>query len=57
MTLTNVWTLEMSAAGDKSFGKLDKPVKQRVIRFFEERIIPHANPRRLGKPLSGDLAG
>lgn len=42
-------------AADKDFDKLDKPIKQKIISFFEERILVSPNPRSLGKRLQGSL--
>lgn len=57
MVLIDSWFLEMTKEADKAFGKLDKPVKQRIINYFETRVLNDKNPRRLGKPLSGNLTG
>jgi len=47
----------MSKEADKSFKKLDKPIKQRIICFFEERVLLADNPRTFGKALVGWLSG
>lgn len=57
MVSISSWSLEMTKEADKAFGKLDKPIKQRIISYFEKRILVDKNPRRLGKPLSGNLTG
>jgi mRNA interferase RelE/StbE len=57
MGLTDIWQLEMSKEADKELGRLDKPIKQRVIDFFEKRVLPSGTPRQFGKALAGDLAG
>ncbi len=56
MTSTNSWSLSITADANKSFGKLDKPVQQKITKFFEERILPSHNPRQLGKQLKGNLS-
>ncbi|WP_232224378.1 type II toxin-antitoxin system RelE family toxin [Candidatus Paracaedibacter symbiosus] len=57
MASTSSWHLAMTNEADKAFNKLDKPIKQRIIKFFEERVLPQPNPRQFGKMLVGDLAG
>lgn len=57
MVLTNIWQLEMSKEADNGLGRLDKPVKQRIIDFFEKRVLPSENPRQFGKALTGRFVG
>lgn len=57
MVSSKVWLLEMSKEADKSFNRLDKPIKQRIISFFEERVLLADNPRSIGKALVGGLSG
>ena len=47
----------MSKEADKAFSRLDRPIKQRVIKFFEERILPTQKPQQLAKPLTENLSG
>jgi mRNA interferase RelE/StbE len=47
----------MTKTADKSFSKLDKPTRQRIIDFFEDRVLPSGNPRRFGKRLVGHWSG
>lgn len=51
------WHLKMTKEADKAFNKLDKPIKQRFINFFEERVINQQNPRQSGKALTGKYTG
>lgn len=57
MALTEGWRLEMSQEADKDFGRLGKPVKKRIISFFEERVLAASSPRLFGKALTGRWAG
>lgn len=50
------WTIEITARADKAIGKLDKPIAIRIIRKLED-IAKLENPRSIGKPLTGRLAG
>ncbi len=56
MTSTNSWSFSMTADASKAFGKLDKSAQQRIIRFFEERVLFSSNPRQFGKQLKGNLS-
>ena len=51
------WALEFDARALKSLRKLDKQAQQDILRYCRERIAGDADPRRLGKPLSGSKAG
>lgn len=55
MALTDNWRFEMTKEADKALNHLDKPVKQRIISYFENRVLKSENPRQLGKPLNGKL--
>lgn len=57
MTSTKVWQFEMTKEAEKAFSRLDKIIKQRIINFFEDRVLPAKDPRLLGKPLIGKLEG
>lgn len=57
MVSTKIWQLEMSKEADKDLDRLDKPIKQRIIDFFEDRVLLHGNPRLFGKALTGRLNG
>ena len=50
------WRIEFTKNAAKQFAKLDKPVKQRIIDFLENRLTSMENPRQLGKALQGPLA-
>ena len=51
------WHLKMTKEADKAFNKLDKPIKQWFINFFEELVINQQNPRQSGKALTGKYIG
>ena len=36
---------------------LDKPVRNRILQFFNERVSVHPDPKQLAKPLHGKLSG
>lgn len=51
------WTVEFDPRALNELEKLDRIAQKRIVRFLEERIPSRANPRDLGKALSGDKAG
>ncbi len=51
------WSVEFDNAAAKELRKLDRQAQQDILRYFRERIAIDDDPRRLGKPLSRDLAG
>ena len=51
------WTVEFDDAAAKELRKLDRQAQSDILRHFRERIATDEDPRRFGKPLSGELAG
>lgn len=51
------WKIEFDFDVEKDLRKLGHSAQQRIINYLKEKIIPAENPRVLGKPLSGNLAG
>lgn len=51
------WSVEFDDAAAKELRKLDRQAQQEILRYLRERIATEEDPRRLGKPLSRDLAG
>ena len=51
------WTVEISAFAEKQLGKLDRQVARRILGWLDDRIEGCKDPRHLGEPLRGDLAG
>lgn len=51
------WNVEFDDRAAKELRKLDKHAQTDILRYFRERIATDENPRRFGKPLSGNLAG
>jgi mRNA interferase RelE/StbE len=51
------WKIEFNPKVEKQFLKLDAPIKQRILRFLDERIRNSANPRAVGEALEGSELG
>ena len=52
-----VWRIEFSPLAEKTLGKLDREIAQRILRFLHERIAPLDDPRQLGEALKGSALG
>ncbi len=52
-----IWKVRFRESARRDLERLDRAVQRRIIRFLRERIATNEDPRRLGKPLSGKLAG
>ena len=50
------WTIEFDKRVAKDLRALDKQAANRILDYLNERIAPLDDPRRLGKPLSGEWA-
>jgi len=51
------WSVEFDDAAAKELRRLDRQAQHLILSYFRERIATREDPRRFGKPLSGDLAG
>jgi len=51
------WQIEFIKKAKKEFLCLDKQTRSRIIKFLEDNLVKHNNPRSLGKALHGNLAG
>jgi mRNA-degrading endonuclease RelE of RelBE toxin-antitoxin system len=40
------WQIEFTSTAAKQFSKLDKPVKERIISFLENRLATIDNPKQ-----------
>jgi mRNA interferase RelE/StbE len=51
------WRIEFSPLAEKSLGKLDRQIAQRILRFLHERVAPLDDPRQIGEALKGPSLG
>ncbi len=49
------WQVKFLEGAEKQFDKLDKTTRRTINRYIKERLLTPENPRRFGKPLSGEL--
>ncbi len=51
------WTIEPSETSRRQFQKLDRQTAKRIGDFLKLRVAQAADPRWVGKAMSGPLAG
>lgn len=50
------WTIKYSDSTLKELRRIDKPQRQRIVRYLDE-VISSGQPRNFGKALTGNLSG
>ena len=51
------WRVELSEQVRRQLQRLDREPRRRIERFMVERLTTEEDPRRLGAPLQGTMAG
>jgi len=51
------WRVEFTSRAERELGRLDAPIRVRILKFLAERVAAAGNPRTLGKALTGSHAG
>lgn len=51
------WTIKFDDRAAKELRKLDRQVQKDILNYLRKRIATKEDPRRFGKPHSGDKAG
>lgn len=51
------WTIEYARSVAKTARTMDPPTRTRIRTFLEQRVAALADPREIGDPLKGELAG
>ena len=57
MTAARIWRVEFDRDAARDLRKLGADAQRRVLRYLRERIATAQDPRRFGRPLTGDLKG
>lgn len=52
-----VWKIEFDPRARDELARLDKPIAQRIARFFSGRVANLEDPRSIGGPLHGPRLG
>ncbi len=51
------WRVEFDRDAARELRKLGEPARRTILRYLRERIVTAEDPRRFGKPLTGEFAG
>jgi len=51
------WTVELSQQAQDDMAALDAPVRRRIQRFIDDRLLTLRDPRQIGEALTGTLKG
>src|SRR3984885_46335 len=57
MSQSPVWRVEFDADAVRDLRKLGATAERAILRYLRQRIATSDDPRRFGKPLTGDLKG
>jgi len=52
-----MWRVEYSDLAAANILRLNKPERERILKFFRERVPNHPDPKQLAETLSGPLRG
>ncbi len=53
----SAWRVEFDRDAARELRKLGEPARRTILRYLRERIATADDPRRFGKPLTGEFAG
>jgi mRNA interferase RelE/StbE len=51
------YRVKILSVAEKALGKLDKPVRERALKFLRDELPKLENPRSIGAALSGSKLG
>lgn len=51
------WTVEIGEFAESQLMKLDRPVRERILNYLNDRIEGCKDPRHFGEALKGDKLG
>jgi mRNA interferase RelE/StbE len=57
MSADRIWRVEFLADAARDLRKLGSDAERSILRYLRERIAVADDPRRFGRPLTGDLKG
>jgi mRNA interferase RelE/StbE len=49
--------IEFNEVAKADLLRLDKQVRERILKFLADRVAPHPVPQQLAEPLAGELKG
>jgi mRNA interferase RelE/StbE len=57
MAEARLWRVEFDRDAARDLRKLGADAERKILRYLRQRIATADNPRRFGRPLTGDLRG
>jgi len=57
MSESRVWRVEFDSDAVRDLRKLGAQAQRLILRYLRQRIATAEDPRRFGRPLTGDLKG
>lgn len=57
MAESRVWRIEFDSDAARDLRKLGSEPQRLILRYLRQRIATSEDPRRFGRPLTGDLKG
>jgi mRNA interferase RelE/StbE len=54
---TRVWRIDFDSEAARDLRKLGAEPQRLILRYLRQRIATAEDPRRFGRPLTGDLKG
>jgi mRNA interferase RelE/StbE len=57
MSESQVWRIEFDSDAARDLRKLGAEPRRLILRYLRQRIATNEDPRRFGRPLTGDLKG
>jgi mRNA interferase RelE/StbE len=57
MSDPRVWRVEFDSEAARDLRKLGAEPQRSILRYLRQRIATSQDPRRFGRPLTGDLKG
>ena len=52
-----MWKINIEDDALKIFKKLDKPIRNQILKYFDKIISSNENPKSFGKPLVANRSG
>jgi mRNA interferase RelE/StbE len=52
-----IWKIEFDSDVEKDLRKLGHTAQKKILTYLKDKLMLAEDPRRLGKPLSGEFSG
>jgi mRNA interferase RelE/StbE len=57
MTQDTKWDVRFTKGATKQFDRLNPAIRRQINRYIFERLATDKDPKRFGKPLTGEMRG